>query len=266
MGAALAPFPGDAPLIVSEPLKDPGYAAQVLGFRGGRAMVAGMAAFAAVATCLVAVPLGASPSRVSLPQRGSGWEFGVEAGTGWGVVLASAPRFLYLDQGDLAAIDFNATAVGPQVSLGLDAGYRLDDWVTGLFVRAWVVPSAQAGEPGTGAGSYGFGANIAGVFGGQARLAPPHWDVDVTGGAGIAFLQVGRGSPGSSNGPEVGAHDGIGFDAFIAIGAPMAQTDSVTLVPRVRVDYVWSEGTDSNRVSWTNMAVFPTAVFAVVFR
>ncbi len=212
------------------------------------------------------LPSGAARPSTEPGSGGSDWSFGVDVGFGFGIMLLSAPRFILNESNVFRSVDFNATPLGPSVSLGLEGGRKLGDaWVLSLWARGTLIPRARSSDPGTGTGSYNYSWSMIGAVGLQGRLAPPDWPLDLTAGAGIAGFQVGRAEPDSRNGPEVGAHDGLGFDTFLAIGPRLGERGSVQYVPRLRFDFVWSKGGDANNVSWTNMALLPSAALAILF-
>lgn len=203
---------------------------------------------------------------VGVEEERSPWSFGVDVGFGFGIMLLDAPRFVF-DVGDVRrSVNFNSTPLGPMANLGLEGGRKFGDaWTLSLWVRGTLIPRARSSDPGTGAGTYHYSWSMIGAVGIQGRLAPPDWVLDITAGAGIAEFQVGRAEPDSRTGPEVGSHDGLGLDTFLAFGPRLGERGSVQFVPRVRTDFVWSKGNDANNVSWTNMAILPSAVLAILF-
>lgn len=211
-------------------------------------------------------PVSNVPAPHTAAEATSPWSWGVDVGFGFGIMLLSAPRFVFTEGAEFRSIDFNSTPVGPSVSLGLEGNHQFgDSWLLGIWARGTLIPRARSSDPGTGTGTYHYSWNMIGAAGIQARLAPRDWVLDLTAGAGIAGFQVGRAAPDSGTGPEVGAQDGLGFDTFLALGPRLGERGSVQFIPRLRMDFVWSQGSDANRVSWTNMALLPSAVLAILF-
>ncbi len=190
-----------------------------------------------------------------------------ELDVGLGILPIHTSTFLYNgSDGSIRSASFDALALGPAIGIALGGGYRLESgWAFGLWLRSWFVPVAGSGDPGPHFGSYSFDPSTLAGAGLFVRLAPSSWALSVQLDAAFTYFQVGRAKPEELDGPEVAAHPGLGLDAGLSLGWPLGDAEGTHLEPRLRADFAWTQGEDSNRVRWTNLAVIPSVGIAAVF-